>query len=581
MGYRAGNEKDNLLMARLLKDYSRPVLSEEDRSALISRLEKAEAGGGTIVPFPFPVYRAAAAAAAVIILLSSVLFFYTAPLENVYSVAGTEGPTYTEKRGSYTAPPGGELEIRSGTEKIVLSPGTTLKVSGKPLRRISGSEVNIYRLVEGDVYIEHSGGSFVLETDYGSFSPAGTVISCSSSADSLELFCIEGRMEIDPKDGDSFFLDSGMKLIGRRTAAGWQADIIPAEDTGSFFIPGNTDIDSNLPDEKALEKEEASASVQAKPEPEKPEAEEPPGWVPEWTTSFGELGDVYVSDGLIYLTGESRVAAADFKTGRAVSDWQPRQEYRFTGFAGGMLLGLGGKSLEALNLLTGEPVWTIEELPAVYKGFAASGDSLFLPSADGNLYTYSLKDGNRVSVEQMGAGLYGVPALSESLVAVSSIDKRITALRISDMQPQWIVETEERLMGDLPVFSTGGETLLYFTGGGRLVLLGSEDGRLLAETKYQPPMIRPPEAAGEYFIFRDGAGIGIADSGSLELRMHYDQVLYDAGMAGGKAVYITESGIYPAEGGEPFSVELGSGAVSWSAVMTGLPDGTIEKRVYR
>lgn len=486
---------DDRIFEHLLKGYERNTLSPEEKAELITGL-KAASGGESGLLVRKPAHRPGfiiAAAAALVLVLGTFLLFYSAPLVNPVTVAEGGRDEVCSEAGVITAPHAAEAELRSETEYIVLSPGTALAVKGAPLRRLSGETENTYSIADGDIYIEHSEGSFRLETDYGMFTPAGTVISCSVSPGVVSLVCLEGRMRIRPERGAEFFLEEGYMLTAQKADGRWRHEV--REITAR--------IDFYLPESRVVAEEKA----------------EPSGWMKIWSAEIPGFVTASVSAERLYVYSRNSLSSYDYSTGELLTEVELREEYEISSFYEDMFFGYLSGRFDVLSTGSGEVLWSLSDAPVVYAGFAVEDGKLYLPSVDGTLYIFGAGDGSGPVEIRSSAGLYGIPAVSGGAVVFSSIDKRISCVSIEERSLLWQTETEQRLMGDRPVFSEDSSSVLYWDEAGSLVLLDASDGKVLAESSFNPPMIAPPEASGEYFIYQDSGGlrgIGAQDAEQAE-----------------------------------------------------------------
>ena len=578
MGGKGGT--DDRIFEYLLKDYKRAELQPEEKERLLSGLEtEASDQYGTAAPelkFPRrnPIPFIAAAAATLITVFGLWLFLYTAPLTNPVTVvsADTNIAVPDGGRGLISAPADAELVIESKTEKLVLSPGTGIELSGSAFRRFTGDTVNSYKLSSGEVWIAHEGGSFRLETSYGVFSPAGTVISCSVSDEGFRLFCLEGRVLISPRRGEDFFLEQGFALFGERTADGWSTEVIKTTAAAPVYLPEQIrsqqqPAESEEPDTSAPAQPKKAAPAQPAP-PEPPATDEPtvqpedsrPGWQTLWSAEAPAPVAAEVYNGRLYVQHTGGITAFDYESGRQLSGTETAVDYRFSRLYQNMLLGYDGTALEAVSADDGSVLWRIGDAPVVYAGFAAADGLVYLPSVDGKMYLYGAEDGSAASAFDFGAGLYGLPAVGGGRMVFSTLDRKMIAAGSADGRILWSVPTAERLLSDRPVFNTDNTRVLNYNESGRLFLLAADTGETVAETEYAPPMTEPPKAVGGSFIFTDAEGLKILDGETLA-----DSVLTElSAPAAAGAVRIDDGRSGEAE-----------------TIIVQAENDTIEKRVYR
>jgi outer membrane protein assembly factor BamB len=101
-----------------------------------------------------------------------------------------------------------------------------------------------------------------------------------------------------------------------------------------------------------------------------------------------------------------------------------------------LYLPLKSGDLLALDIQTGDPVWTIH-LPKPGNGVLAVGDRLYIGSQDDKFYCLDAKDGKVVWRWKTGADVIGTPAIDTKRVYFVSLDNVLRALDRNSGSVRW------------------------------------------------------------------------------------------------------------------------------------------------
>jgi outer membrane protein assembly factor BamB len=204
--------------------------------------------------------------------------------------------------------------------------------------------------------------------------------------------------------------------------------------------PGGGDFYEGPP---AVDSEAVYAGVHTQAEPEYVRAFVATGrdgearWRRDWSESSAPAPPTIHGE-TAFLTHAGRTVAVDRRTAEV------RWEYAAgtspsTPTAVGDRLYLGGKSLLALDAVTGERLWTADAVPNHAGELAATADTVFAAS-DGTLFALDAADGSvrwEVDLEQAS---YAGPVVSEDAIGLMGSDGLLQVRSRADGSERWSVQ---------------------------------------------------------------------------------------------------------------------------------------------
>ncbi|GEM_PF-2294016 len=533
---KGGRTLSDETMKALLSDYRRPGI---DRERFDAWMEGAAAPAAR--RRRLPVLAIAAALLPAFIVLGTYLrgaLSLDAPLLIAYSQASVApGQGGTAPR-SLRAGPDEELSFSSAAESLALAPGTALRVSQDPWRAISREKGYRYGIDAGALYLRHDRGDlpFVISTPFGEVRPAGTSLSLRLDNLSMDLACVEGRLDFRFKaDGSALSIPAGM-LLSLEAAAGAPRRTKPAYSLKKWKSPAELPY---LPASLSLAPPASapSSSAAASPGLKNPGVSAPsdspaasPLPAPSASLSPGQAGALIElwsaalpvssvqgleSDGrsLAIIMGK-RLQLRDASTG------EPRLDAELEAPIDGLALEgdafvLAGRVLRRLDAGTGAELWRAATGPVSLSDIALGDGSVAVASADGRIYLFDAATGRAGPTIAAGSGMYGKPLLAGGAVFMGALDRSLRAFDAKSGALLWSFKADAAFTSSRPELLGGGTIVLDRDSSGAYYALDAAGGSLrwrLAEASLGA--LAHPSGAG--ILIEDGSGISLLTSdGSL------------------------------------------------------------------
>lgn len=522
---------DDSIYNALLRTYSRPGLDEQALKALESSLS---AHTAPKKHFHFEMKGLALAAGILLVAGTAFLFaVWQTELPAPYIIA--ESPEASEaahSENSILSTGDSARAIRTTSETILISPNSTLAVSGDPLRRLTGNNGNRYRLEKGSVYIDHKKGlsAFTLETEWGTIRPLGTRLDCALTSDGLVLHCLQDSLSFKAKNHAEYLLDEGKVLT---VSAGGRSVIISSAK------------DDNAAPEAAAPPPGAPAAPAA-PAVRAAENQAPPQL---WSRPLeGPPVSMLLLKDTAVLVFPAKLVSVSLKSGENIASAALDKNAEATGIFENSVIVYASGMLRAFRLPDLSERWKAETGTMAFTSFTIEKDRIYLPSADGSLYIHDATDGSLVRKITIGTGLYGKPLVSATTVYFSTLDRRCIAVDSRDGTVLWEYRSSRRFVDDKPFLIA--EVLITNSSDGYFIGLDRRDGSFLWTVPYTGSLKGESKAWNGEIAFVDEEGLK-ALSPTGKIRSLSPPSVLDFSTSGADLFFADGNGLAVIRGGTP------------------------------
>ena len=206
------------------------------------------------------------------------------------------------------------------------------------------------------------------------------------------------------------------------------------------------------------------------------------------TTSWpGVAGDM--ESNVAYVAHGQRVYAVDLESGREKWRYPQETENNVTFYAdpaltpdGHLIVGGYDKILHKLDTETGQEIsntnWPFTNSEDIYvAGPLVSGNYIFAPSTDGNLYILDV-EGNLVNTISTDAGLWATPASDGENIYIPSMDHHLYAYNIESGEEIWPAVDMSAAITGTPALSSDG-VLYVGTLGSEMTAIDAKTGKAI------------------------------------------------------------------------------------------------------
>lgn len=536
---------DDSTFEHLLKTYERPSLSAEKRAQLIEALQDDSirgAGSNLRILKTGTVSRTISrtvwgfSLAAGLVLVAGTAFFIAVWQPDIpvpYRIAGSEsgsgtGANTVTKSGILTS---GEttLAFETDTESVTLSPSSTLKISGDPLRRLTGNMANRYELEGGSVYIEHKKGTpaFTVDTEWGTIVPLGTILNLALIPDGLELTCLEDALTFTTKQNMEYLVEAGKRL--------------------SLSERGKSIVVSPIGDENADEDnpantvENASGTTASVPEKTAGDSDAPDAFEkPLWTQKLDSIPQrMHVVSEAAVLIYPERIVTRKLSDGAVIATVSLSPAIELSDTYLSLVITYGKGTISAYRIPGLEKQWESETGTVAFTSFTIAAGSIYLPSADGSLYMHDAASGALIKKITIGTGLYGKPYVSSSIAYFSTLDRRFIALDTESGKKIWEYRGTYRFVDDNPVVIEN--TVITYADDGMFIALDTKTGSFLWTASYSGKIEVKPIAWKTGLIFVNSKGLNFLSALGKAQTLSAQAVL-DVCLVGGNLYYADSEG---------------------------------------
>lgn len=163
-------------------------------------------------------------------------------------------------------------------------------------------------------------------------------------------------------------------------------------------------------------------------------------------------------------------------------------------------------AMQALDIQTGETIWSMELPGAVTKSASLSDEMVIFGNTDGNLYALSRDDGQIIWTASLMGGVIGVPAIDRGQIFVSIREGDKPGLHALDLATGKVLWSHTGSSADVRYAAVSGGIVYFPSLDGTLTALNAADGTQKWQLKTGGPIEGSPVVAGTvvYQVSEDG-----------------------------------------------------------------------------
>lgn len=279
-----------------------------------------------------------------------------------------------------------------------------------------------------------------------------------------------------------------------------------------------------------------------------------------------------------YLAYNTHVYAINLLNGTEEWRYPKEADNKVTFFAppaltedGQLVVGGYDKVLHSLDLESkGSPNWTFEGSEKSYvAGPLASGESIYAPSSDNNLYALDVGGNPRWVFEESKHALWSTPVTDDDTIYQPSMDHHVYAIDAETRASRWVSEDLGGAIAGAPTL--GQENVLYVgTFGNQVVALDTSSGEI--KWKFQAtgwvwagPLLHEGIL---YFGDLEGTIFAVDAADQTEIWRIQPDTSPERAITG-RPVILEDTLYFAAQSGNLYALEPSSGGIRWTKTFEG------------